>query len=102
MSADTPLSIEQLRAAAEAAGFVLVPKDPPPGLLMSVALRMDHALGCPGYYDNLPGGHARRLERTISDARRAHEEITGAGFWSPEREAMYVAMQAEACKAGKS
>lgn len=73
-----------------------------PGLLMSIALRLDHAIGMPGYYDQeilggKPGDHARRLEMLLSDARRAYEEITGTGFYSPDKEAAYASM-AEAAK----
>lgn len=76
----------------------LLPKVPPPGLLMSMALRSDHGLGCPGYYDQQPfkdspkGNHARRLEATISVMRQLYEEVAGYGFYSPDKEAGYVEM----------
>lgn len=79
-------------------GYVLVPVEPTPGLLMSMAIRGDHALGCPGYYDQemfKAAGHVshhRTLEVAISEARKQHEEVVGAGFYSPEREAGYAAM----------
>jgi hypothetical protein len=83
-------------------GYVVVPKVPTPGLLMSIAIRLDHAIGMPGYYDQFsessPGTHARRLELLLSDARRAHEEITGQGFYDPESEQRYANMKAEAAK----
>lgn len=81
-------------------GYVLVSVEPTPGLLMSMAIRGDHALGCPGYYDqemfkaNGHVSHQRTLEVAISEARKQHEEVVGAGFYSPEREAGYVAMLA--------
>lgn len=85
------------------ADMVLVPREPTPGLLMSMALRYDHGLGMPGYYDDiqqmLPEGHpekgithARRLESTLTTMRQLHEEVVGAGFYKPEREASYAAM----------
>ncbi|HEY8878262.1 MAG TPA: hypothetical protein VIN03_11900 [Roseateles sp.] len=89
------------------ADMVLVPRVPTPGLLMSMALRYDHGLGLPGYYDEvqhlLPKGHpqkgithARRLESTITTMRQLHEEVVGAGFYRPEREAGYAAQLAAA------
>jgi len=73
-------------------------EEPPPGLLMSMAIRFDHALGCPGYYDsplfrgpNQPT-HAQRLESTLRQMRQLWEEVTGRGFYRPEREAEYVTM----------
>ncbi|MCO7494753.1 hypothetical protein [Stenotrophomonas maltophilia] len=81
-------------------GYVLVPVEPTPGLLMSMAIRRDHALGCPGYYDldmfTAGGhvGHQRILEAVISEARKQHEEVVGAGFYSPDKEASYAAMLA--------
>lgn len=69
--------------------------EPPPGLLMSMAIRYDHALGCPGYYDSeffkAQGvTHAQRLEGTLRTMRQLWEEVTGRGFYSPEREAEYA------------
>ena len=74
---------------------------PSDGLLMSIAMRLDHAAGMPGYYDNpllagKPGDHARRLQSLLADARRAWEEVVGKGFWSAERNADYEAMRAAA------
>lgn len=81
--------------------WVQVPREPTRGLLMSIALRLDHGLGCPGYYDQTllggkPGDHQRRLDMALADARRAYDEIVGAGFWSQERNADYEAMLAAA------
>lgn len=89
-----------VRELALKEGYVSVPREPSEGLLMSIALRLDHGLGMPGYYDQLgkPGDHKRRLEMTIADARRAYEEITGTGFWSKERDEDYKAMLAAAQK----
>lgn len=93
------------RAPVEQApdGFAIVPLEPGKGLLMSMALRYDHALGCPGYYDQEPFGkplggisHQKRLESTICTMRQLHEEVVGTGFYSPEREEYYRAMIAAA------
>jgi hypothetical protein len=77
-----------------------------PGLAMSMALRYDHAIARPGYYDwtggapgfgeKQPGRHAQRLAGTIGSMRQLWEEATGHGFYRPERESEYVAM-AERC-----
>lgn len=73
-----------------------LPNDPPPGLLMSMAIRYDHGLGCPGYYDNFPrfegDNHQKRLESTLRTMRQIYEEVSGFGFYAPEREAEYAAM----------
>lgn len=74
-----------------------LPKDPPPGLLMSMAIRFDHGLGVPGYYDTLgllsDGlSHAKRLESTLRIMRQLYEEVSGYGFYSRAREAEYAAM----------
>jgi hypothetical protein len=79
-----------------AEGMVLVPVEPSPGLLASMAIRSDHALGCAGYYDQFgkEGDHARRMESTMRSMRQLHEEVVGTGFYSPDREASYAALSA--------
>lgn len=74
-----------------------LPKEPPIGLLMSMALRLDHGLGCPGYYDQeflaMPGvSHARRVEVALENMRKVYEEIVGEGFYRPELEHNYAAL----------
>ena len=65
---------------------VKVPIEPTPELLHSMAVRYDHGLGIPGYYDQ-PAfgaenvGHAKRLEATIRVMRQLHEEVVGTGFY---------------------
>lgn len=90
-------------AALEAAAVVppqepplpVLPKEPPPGLLMSMAIRYDHGLGLPGYYDSLPTAHglthAMRLESTLRTMRQLYEEVSGHGFYSAARTAEYAA-----------
>lgn len=76
-----------------------VPRTPPIGLLMSMAVRMDHALACPGYYDQPmqqvgAGGqsHAQMLEAAMRQMRQIYEEVSGYGFYRPERDDEYVAL----------
>lgn len=84
-------------STGSAEGWALVPKEPSDGLLMSMATRRDHGLGMPGYYDMLgKGEHEKRLRVAISEARQAHEEVVGSGFYSKERDASYLAMLAAA------
>jgi Lar family restriction alleviation protein len=88
-------------------GYALVPLEPSPGLLMSMAVRSDHGLGCPGYYDQgIFGGegigHARRLECALAEMRKLHEEVVGAGFYSGRREGFYTALAAETEKASQA
>lgn len=77
----------------EAKGLVIVPVEPTDELLMSMAVRYDHGLGMPGYYDQpifkqLEGKnhipHSRRVETALSQMRQIHEEVVGMGFYSPE------------------
>jgi hypothetical protein len=77
-----------------------LPKEPPLGLLMSMAIRYDHGLGCPGYYDqpmmqaavSYPISHQQRLQATITTMRQLYEEVAGYGFYSPKREDDYAAL----------
>lgn len=56
---------------------VTVPIEPSIGLLTSMALRYDHGLGVPGYYDSLlgPGEHNALMHSIIMTMRKLHEEI---------------------------
>ena len=67
------------------------------GLLVSMAIRLDHGLGGPGYYDSPAFSasgltHKRRLEAAMRTARQLWEEVAGVGFYSPAREAYYVGL----------
>lgn len=78
-------------------GWVMVPTVPTTGLLMSMAIRSDHGLAIPGYYDQSFFGverttHAERLRSTLSQMRQLHEEVVGTGFYKPENDAEYAAM----------
>lgn len=64
---------------------------------MSMAIRYDHALACPGYYDQeifKSSGvtHQQRLESTLITMRQLYEEVSGYGFYSEDREEHYAAM----------
>lgn len=73
--------------------WVVVPVEPTDKLLLSMAIRFDHGLGLPGYYDQELFGkklggdisHARRLEVALSQMRQLHEEVVGAGFYKAAR-----------------
>lgn len=71
---------------------------------MSMAIRHDHALGLPGYYDSIaqcPGEHARQVEGTITWMRQLYEEATGQGFYRPELESRYLTLyQASQARTG--
>ena len=65
---------------------VTIPADPSDDLLRSMAVRYDHGLGIPGYYDQpLFGGevvsHEKRMESAMRTMRQLHEEVVGVGFY---------------------
>ena len=69
----------------------MLPKDPPPGLLMSMAIRYDHALGCSGHYDSVgEGEHEKRLQSVLTTMRQLYEEVSGHGFYRADLEAEYA------------
>ncbi len=68
--------------------LVLIPREPPQDLLRSMAVRYDHGLGVPGYYDQPVFGaenvgHARRMEATLRTMAQLYEEVVGKGFYRP-------------------
>lgn len=81
-------------AALDAAGFSIVPKEPPPGLLISMAMRHNHAfLFAPQTVGGVRVGSGvppEYRENVLSSMRQLHEEVVGTGFWSPGRDAGYV------------
>ena len=88
----TPSAIE----AAEKEKLEEMFSNPSEALLMSMAIRLDHGLGVPGYYDQFEeGGHKKRLERVLSNVRQVWEEVAGCGFYSKEREGYYLNLLAE-------
>lgn len=61
--------------------YVLVPREPTEAMLKSMAVRYDHGLGVPGYYDQpmfvgLQLSHAQRFESTLRTMRQLYEEAT--------------------------
>lgn len=85
-------------------GMVRVPREPSIGLLVSIACRLDHSFYAqrtgmsPFILDESDDEFRRRQQSLLADAKRAHEEIVGKGFYAPEREDYYVAMPAAAEK----
>lgn len=64
---------------------------------MSMAVRQDHALGVPGYYDQDFFGaskvpHEARVRLAIDAMRKVYEEVVGDGFYRPEFAGRYRAM----------
>ena len=93
---------DRLRSTRSAEHSADETKEPPIWLLMSMAIRMDHALGILGYYDSLMFSlqsgddeptHAQRLEAALTTCRQLWEEVVGRGFYKPEKEAGYVALR---------
>jgi hypothetical protein len=84
-----------------------LPKEPPLGLLMSMAIRYDHALGIPGYYDQqiFEGegncGHMKRLQSTLTTMSQLYEEVAGYGFYQPSKETIYASKVPEEIKNGE-
>ncbi len=80
--------------------------EPSPGLLMSMAMRYDHGLGVPGYYDSIrregDPTRAQRLESTLRIMRQLWEEAGGNGFYSADREAEYAALAATESPASRA
>jgi len=61
----------------------------PYGLLVSIAMRLDHSFLMGPMLSESHEQWNRRREMVLADAKRALEEISGKGFWSPENNADY-------------
>lgn len=59
---------------------IVLPKEPPRGLLISMALRTRHDFGL------LPEAEQERL---IQSMRPLYEEVSGHGFWHPDKAGFY-------------
>ena len=64
-----------------------LPEEPPEGLLLSMAIRYDHALAIPGYYDQeifggQKGDHEKKLQATLTTMSQLYEEVAGTGFYN--------------------
>lgn len=93
--------IEQLEENSfDPTTHVAIPIKPSQGVLMSMAVRSDHGLAVPGYYDQFafagsaqfPLSHKKRLEGTLSEMSQLYEEVTREGFYKDSKEQEYVNM----------
>ena len=83
--------------------FVVIPAKPPRELLLSMAMRENHAWGAPGYFDSdeeilaarksedlsvrLMANQAltaQEKENSLVTFRQLHEEVVGRGFYKYE------------------
>lgn len=96
---------ETIIEALEKSGYVVVPKEPPRGLLISMAIRDNHAfLVTPHTFENgiiTSGVNPEHRESVLSSMRQLYEEVVGTGFWSHERDAGYVESFNRAATRGK-
>lgn len=58
-------------------------QNPSPGLLASIALRLDHSFA-------MPDCDVMRQRMLLADAQRVWEEVSGNGFYTRELEAQYA------------
>lgn len=83
-----------IAAFADAAKSAIVPLEPTPGLLVSMALRDDHGFLAAGPDEtDAPlacGPTQAARESRLRDMVKVHEEVVGTGFYGPKREAFYV------------
>ncbi len=66
-------------------GVVRAPVEPPSGLLVSMAICLNHGFGAPGYLTDI------QKNSMLSDMRKLYDEVVGHGYWKPERAGQYVA-----------
>lgn len=80
---------EQLQAR----DLALVPVEPTPALLFSIAMRWDHAIGMDGYHDTFegPGAHARIKAELLERAERVHRTLVRPQ--APDRDLQAVLQQ---------
>lgn len=83
------LSIENIELKKEIKELKEPKQDEPPlGLLISIAMRMDHSFLCPNFHET-EENFRKRQKSLLSDARRAWEEVTGRGFWTKDNNTGY-------------
>lgn len=82
---------------ARGGDMVMVPVKPPIGLLVSIAMRLDHSFGMnmptltkDGFVNETDEEWYQRQRVLITDAGRAYDEIVGEGFYAPDKEQWYV------------
>lgn len=69
--------LDQLQAVPE-----ISCDEPPPGLLLSMAICLDHAIGLDGYYDQFGEGHHEEKKReALHDMRKVWHEVVGTGYF---------------------
>lgn len=57
-------------------------QEPPNGLLVSMAMCLDHAIGLDGYYDQFePGLHQRKFNQAMIDMEKVWREVAGLGYF---------------------
>jgi len=94
--------VEKLEAATAARQVLaeevfahrLVPVDPPPGLLVSMAMRLHHDFGVDARAMGVIKTGWTDAERAalLGDMRKLYEEVVGLGFYHPDREEAYLAI----------
>lgn len=69
--------VRSLPEQLQARGLAMVPVEPAPALLFSIAMRWDHAIGMDGYHDTFqgPGAHARIKGELLERAERVHRAL---------------------------
>ena len=83
--------IKALSEQLEASPHEIVPVKPSPGLLASMAMRVDHGLFAPA--DRVYRSEAEReraIEVALTDMGRVYEEVVGTGFYRKENEGRYA------------
>jgi hypothetical protein len=84
---------EQAEGFEQPATHATVAREPSPALLVSMAMRFDHALAMPNSPSFSGISDEQRRQKAVQlliDMRRAHEEVVGTGFHHPEREQFYL------------
>lgn len=72
---------DTLRSNAMKDKMVLVPQKPPEALLISMALRYNHAFGLMD---------RKSQEVLLTEMKQVHQEVVGTGFYSPDKAQWYL------------
>ena len=85
--AASPSEIQALRKG-------ILPEKPPEGLLISMATCLNHGFCAPAAP---PFGLSPEMRKdTLSDMRKLYDEVTGRGYFRPERAGRYTDMMKQA------
>jgi hypothetical protein len=85
--------------AAQTDEYAWVPKEPPIGLLVSMAVCQDHDFGMPEKTEDILNADYRiRFGKTVAEyqkdvllkMKRLYNEVVGRGAWAPERDEFYT------------